>query len=209
MAIDPKELKKAKTKISRYEKNFKRAQPFFDDGGGTRFLLGPLYLLVDDIQGAVKHYKWFARKYSDSIDEPLHTLCRAVTFFRTGKTKEAEHFFRRAHLANTYLIVSLIGVPFYELQVRKSWMWDTKEYVLGLDPQFLNIFLESDLNWFRENWNQKEFQEFVKLHITLVEKLDKEPVGPVRSTLVSEISDMREKESRKKKSVKEKRLRLV
>lgn len=209
MEIDPKELKKARTKISRYEKNFKRAQPFFDDGGGTRFLLGPLYLLVDDIDGAVKHYRWFARKYSDSIDEPLHTLCRAVTFFRTGKTTEAERFFRRTHLANTYLIPSLISIPFYELKVSHSWSWDTKEYALGTDPQYLNIFSQSDLNWFKESWNQKEFQELVKLYITLVEKLDKEPVGPIRSALVNQISNLREQESRKNKSVKEKRLRLV
>lgn len=199
MIIDPKELKKIKSKINRYEKNFKRAQPFFDDGGGTRFLLGPLYLVVDDIEGAVKHYKWFARKYSDSIDEPMHTLCRAITFFRNGKTKEAEYFFRRTHLSNTYLIPSLLGIPFYEMQVSQSWMWDTKEYALGTDPLFLNVFSESDLNWLRNSWNQKEFQELVKLHIELVEKLDKEPVGPVRSALVDKISNLCTKESRKKK----------
>lgn len=121
MAIDPSELKKAKARISRYERNFKRSAPNFDDGGGSRFLLGPLYLLVGDLEGVAKHYKWFDKKYSDSIDEPLHTLCRSILFFRTEKVKETEQFFRRAYLANTYLIPSLTGIPFYDLKIRQSY----------------------------------------------------------------------------------------
>ena len=57
MALNPQEQKKIRTRINRYERNFKSRHPLFDGGGGTRFILGPLYLLIDDLEGTLKHDK--------------------------------------------------------------------------------------------------------------------------------------------------------
>jgi hypothetical protein len=59
--IFPKDKKKIVERIHRYENSLlaeKRRFGSFDDGYGKRYLLGPLYLLAGDIEGAVKHYKW-------------------------------------------------------------------------------------------------------------------------------------------------------
>lgn len=99
----------------------------------------------------------------------------------------------------SYFKPSPTDIPFYVLKTRQSWFWDNKDYALEVRAEFANIFSESDLNWLRESWNKREFQELVELHISLVEKLDHEPVGPTRTALVEKISNLSKKEFRKMK----------
>ncbi len=147
MALESKEQKKIRTRINRYERNFKSRNPLFDDGGGTRFLLGPLYLLIDDLEGALKHYKWFAKKFSDSSDEPLHTLCWALAMHRAGKQKEALHRLRRAYLANSYLIPSMLALRHGQPNVRRSRGWDGEDYISYVDPRFISMWTKEEFDW--------------------------------------------------------------
>ena len=51
---DPKIIRE---RIRRYERIFQRGQRrgAIDDGYGKRFLLGPLYMLLGDVQGRLRH----------------------------------------------------------------------------------------------------------------------------------------------------------
>lgn len=193
MALEPNEQKKIRTRINRYERNFKSRNPMFDDGGGTRFLLGPLYLLVDDLEGALRHYKkWFARKFSDSSDEPLHTLCWGLALHRAGNPKEAVYRLRRAHLANPYLIPSILSVHHGQPHIRRSRGWDDEDYLIYVDPRLISMWSENERSWLLEVWESPAFQELVQTHIDLSVRLDREPVGPTRSALVRALSDLTE-----------------
>lgn len=58
----PKEPKKIRALITRYERELRKESEkfgFIDDSYGKRYLLGPLYLLLDDLAGAVKSFEWF------------------------------------------------------------------------------------------------------------------------------------------------------
>jgi len=57
----PRDPKKIRTRIRRYERALRQEQERFGhigDGYGKRYLLGPLYLLMGDTQGALQSYAW-------------------------------------------------------------------------------------------------------------------------------------------------------
>ena len=56
----PKDPKKINERIRRYERSLKKEKSkygCYDDGAGKRYILGPLYLYLGNIEGAVKSYK--------------------------------------------------------------------------------------------------------------------------------------------------------
>ena len=74
----PQDPKKIRTRIRRYERSLRHEQERFGhigDGSGKRYLLGPLYLLMDDTEGAHQSYIWYEQAFPDDSDEPLHLLC--------------------------------------------------------------------------------------------------------------------------------------
>jgi tetratricopeptide (TPR) repeat protein len=88
----PKDPQKIKAQIQRYEQALKQEKKTFDaidDSAGKRYLLGPLYLLMGDIPGAVKSFAWFAKSFPDDMGEPFQYLCWSLALYRSGKLKEA------------------------------------------------------------------------------------------------------------------------
>jgi hypothetical protein len=78
MSFFPTEPKKIRARIRRYERELRKEQDKFGyigDGYGKRYLLGPLYLLMDDVEGAVRSCEWFEQTFPDDIGEPVHFLC--------------------------------------------------------------------------------------------------------------------------------------
>ena len=52
--------KKIKATIARYRRllnNEWKEHHFISDGAGKRFMIGPLYLRIDDTKGAMAHYQ--------------------------------------------------------------------------------------------------------------------------------------------------------
>jgi len=82
----PIDLKKIRTKLRSYEHKFTES-PHDRDVSGVRFLMGPYYLCLNKLEGAIAHYDWFGGAYPDSIDEPFHTLGQVITKFRQGQEK--------------------------------------------------------------------------------------------------------------------------
>jgi hypothetical protein len=67
----PKDAKKIKERIRRYERALeqeKRRLGNHRDGSGKRFLLGPLYMILGDLEGALKSFAWFEATFPDGAD---------------------------------------------------------------------------------------------------------------------------------------------
>ena len=78
MSTFPKDPKQIKARINRYQNALQNEQKRFgdiDDSAGKRYLLGPLYLLAGDIDGALAHFKWFEKTFPDDVGEPMQSLC--------------------------------------------------------------------------------------------------------------------------------------
>ena len=67
MSPFPNNPRKIKERIKRYEddlhKEFKKFR-YISDGSGKRYMIGPMYLLLGDVSGAIKSFEWFEKNFS-------------------------------------------------------------------------------------------------------------------------------------------------
>jgi hypothetical protein len=193
--IFPKEKKKIIERINRYERSLKtekRKFGSFDDGYGKRYLLGPLYILAGDLDGAIKHYKWFEKNFDDDSGEPIHRLCWVLAFYRSRNTEEARKSLMRVMLINLYIIPKLIGI---EQKKIKGWYgcnWEWKEYLEGIPQEIWKLWNSEEISWAKDLYFSESFTNMRNRYIEINKQLEKEPVGKVRSRLVEEASKLRD-----------------
>ena len=109
----PKDPKKIRERIRRYERALRKEHQkfgFIDDGYGKRYLLGPLYLLLGDVQGAIKSFEWFDQTCVDDAGEPFQYLCWTLALYRAGKIEAGTQKLLQTMLSNLYLIPHLVGL---------------------------------------------------------------------------------------------------
>ncbi len=77
---DPKRIRES---IRRYERALKRELEagYSGDGYGKRYLLGPLYMLIGDVDGALASFDWYEQAYPDDGGEPYQYLTWALALF--------------------------------------------------------------------------------------------------------------------------------
>ncbi len=123
----PTDPKRIRERIRRYERALKRELEtgYGGDGYGKRFLLGPLYMLLGDVDGALASFDWYVEAYPDGGGEPYQYLTWALALFRGGRREEAFNKLYQTMLENLYL------VPF----------------LLGRNPQPLDIWHGSNREW--------------------------------------------------------------
>ena len=84
ISTDPKKIKDRIRRHERAVRNEKKKYGGYDDGAGKRYILGPLYLLLDDIEGALQTFEWFKQEFPDDVGEPLKNLCWTLALYRVG-----------------------------------------------------------------------------------------------------------------------------
>lgn len=185
----PKDPAKIRERIKRYERELRQEHKRFgvyDDSGGKRYLLGPLYLLLGDTKGALKAFEWFEQNFPDDMGEPEHFLCWALALYRSGHSAAAEPKLLRAMLSNLYLIPHLLGLEQPELDIWHGSNIDRKDYLPYIPPQLLSLWDEADLQWARETYDSAKFSQVRDRYIEIHRQLKDEPRGPTRSQLVQE-----------------------
>ena len=103
MSLFPTDPQKIKTQITRYERELRKeyeTHRFIDDSSGKRYLLGPLYLLLGDVAGAIKSFAWFEQMFPDDMGEPAHTLCWTLGLYRAGDKTGATQKLLHTMLSN-------------------------------------------------------------------------------------------------------------
>lgn len=106
----PKTPKGLLNKITRTRKqmsDFKRVHNFIDDGGGARYYLFYLYLLLGDNRKSSAYIRWYEKQFPDDSGEPLSLLCWALLLHRMGK--DGDNKLKETMLSNIYLIPHIIG----------------------------------------------------------------------------------------------------
>ena len=111
----PTEPKKIMERIRRYERALRKdikTFGFIEDGAGKRYLLGALYLILGDAEGAVQSYKWLEQVLPDDMGEPFDHLCWSLALYRAGDTEAASRKLLRTMLHNLYLLPALLGLRY-------------------------------------------------------------------------------------------------
>jgi len=99
----PTDPKKIRSRIKSYERKLRKEKETFgcyDDGAGKRFLLGSLYMLMGDLDGALVHYDWYEQEFPDDGAEPYNHLTWALALYRGGRKEDAFHRLYQTMLEN-------------------------------------------------------------------------------------------------------------
>ena len=191
----PKDPKKINQRLKRYERELKKELRNFGcihDGPGKRYLLGPLYMLSGDIEGAIKSFKWFEEISPDDSGEPAQYLCWTLALYRSGDLKVASRKLRQTMLQNLYLIPYLLGIKQSKLDIWHGSNLENKEYIDYIPPEIFELWDEEALDWAGEQYYSNHITNIRNKYIEIHRLLKNEPVGPKRSQLVKEAFQMQE-----------------
>jgi len=185
----PKDPRAIRARIRRYERALRAEYDrygAFDDGYGKRYLLGPLYLILGDLEGAVESFEWFERTFPDDMGDPIHYLCWALALYRSGDLSKAVFRLRQTMLSNLYLLPRLLGLTQEELDIWHGSNLAEKGYLEYVPPEVWALWDEPARQWARETCNSPAFRQVRARYIDIHRRLKSEPPGPTRSRLVDE-----------------------
>ncbi len=178
---DPKKIRE---RIRRYERDLKKRDA--RNGSGSRYLLGTLYLLLDDTEGALAHYEWFDKQFADDGGEPFHRLGWALVLYRAGRMDEASHRLRNVHFQNVYILPAILGIPHGQPSGLRRWSnWEAEDYITQAPLEFLTLWRPEEKAWLQSVWDSPHFKDFVQAHINLAQQLTHELRGEKRTALVN------------------------
>lgn len=194
MALFPTDPKQIRSRIRSYERALKKEYDLYgayDDGAGKRYLLGSLYLLLNDIEGALKHYAWFEKAFGDDIGDPLDLLTWTLVLYRAGDLEAALKKLRQAMLSNLYLIPHVLQIEQPELDISHLSNLETREYLGYIPVELVRLWDSSALDWLSMSYHQAEIQAVRERYITIQRQLKNEPRGEKRTNLVREAFALR------------------
>jgi len=189
----PTEPRKIRERIRRYERAFAKELQEFDmisDGSGKRYLLGPLYLMLNDVEGAYKSYEWFEKTFPDDVGEPLQYLCWTITLLRKDDINKASNKLIETMLKNLYLIPHMLGLNPERLDIWHSSNYKDIEYLSYLPPVVMKLCTEKELDWISKKYHSEKFTAIREKYIGIYRYLKTEPRGPKRTELVEQASKL-------------------
>jgi len=187
----PTEPKKIKARIRRYERAFVEEREqlgYIHDGAGKRYRLGPLYLLMGDLQGALDSYRWFEAEFPDDTGEVFQYLCWALTLYRSGYRGQAADKLIQTMMHNLYVIPFVLGWDPQPLDIWHASDWHEIGYLDYMDPAILHLITDEEKNWMSQQCQSPKSMAIQKRFIEIHRQLKDERPGPKRSQLVKEVS---------------------
>jgi tetratricopeptide (TPR) repeat protein len=184
----PTDPKRIRERIRRYERALKREleEGYGGDGYGKRYLLGPLYMLMGDVDGALASFDWYEDVYPDDSGDPYQYLTWALALFLGGRRQEAFNKLYQTMLENLYLVPFLLGRNPQPLDIWHGSNLAWIEYAVEVPQELLNLWDDVALQWAREVSDHPAVVEKVARYVAIHQELKSEPPGPRRSALVHE-----------------------
>jgi hypothetical protein len=179
--------------VKRYERELRKEQERFgdiSDGAGKRYLIGPLYLLLDDLDAALEAFAWFEEISPDDVGEPGHLLCWTLALYRAGQLDAATHKLRQTMLSNLYMISYLLGEPVDTSDEWHGLIEDKASYLLEIPSEYFELWATDALQWLQETYQSDVLKQVRERYIEIERQLETEPPGPKRSQLVQEASEL-------------------
>ncbi|MBP9023160.1 MAG: hypothetical protein KBH06_08165 [Spirochaetes bacterium] len=184
----PKRIETIKRHIIKFEKYLqyeKRTFGCYDDGGGIRYVIGSYYMLAGDVEGALKHFKWFQRVFPDDCGSPEQYLSWTLALYKSGDLKKAYSKFLQTLLMNPFVIARVIGVD-YIMPFEPGSNIPTKEWADWIADEIYNLWDEEAAAWAKESFCDEKTQKILNRYYEIEKQLMTEPVGETRSRLVKE-----------------------
>lgn len=192
--MTPKQKERIKKEITKIKRALaadkRRWGGFYDDSQGLRYLPPELYLKLEDYTGALRYYNWFAKTFPDDIGHPIFLFEWTVTLFKTKRLKAATIKAFETYCANIYLLHHFLQQDLPNPAITPLSNWESIEFIEYLTYEKEQEELADFAAWLEETMAGETFQRFAQQHIDLEIQLTNEPVGPKRSALVDQNSNL-------------------
>ncbi len=191
----PKDPKKIRARIRSYERALRKEYETYGDYGdgyGKRYLLGPLYLLMDDLEGALKSYAWFEQNFPDDSDYPMNALCWSLALYRSGDLGAAKRKLRETMLLNLYLIPYLLGIEQAEIDMWHGTNLAWKEHLETIPPEIFSLWDDNARQWVRDTYLADDMRRVRERYIEIHRQLQDETEYKKRVQLVDEAFKLRD-----------------
>lgn len=188
MSFFPHDPKKIRARIRSYERKLKKEKEehgFHDDGYGKRYLLSTLYLLMDDTEGALKHFDWFEQEFPDDSGHTIHYLSWTLALFRSGDLAAAKQKFGQAMLSNLFVMPTLLDLD-EEIALGEFDTMLSLMYLEETPDEVFTMWHDEELDWGREVYYSQDITALRERYIEIEQALDITPPGPRRKELVAE-----------------------
>lgn len=185
---------KLRSRLRRYERELakeKKDLGYYNDGGGKRYAIGPLYMLLGDDAGALAAFEWFEREFDDDSGMPEHLLCWSLALHRASDEAGAARKLRQTMLSNLYLLPHLFGEPIAELAIWYGASWNEPSHVDDIDPTYLALWSDKETAWAKRLYESQGFRSVRERFIDIERQLNSMPPGPERTRLVRDASELR------------------
>jgi hypothetical protein len=190
----PQDPKKIRPRIRRYERALRREQAcygFINDGAGKRYLLGLLYLLMHDTEGALRSFTWFAQTFPDDSGNPLHCLCWTLALYWVGELEHAAAKLRQTMLSNLYLLPRLLSMDQDHIDMWYPSNLAEQRYSDDVSDAVFALWEPPALHCASTVYQGAPMQRVRCRYIAIYHRLQTERPGPKRSRLVAEASRLK------------------
>jgi hypothetical protein len=191
--IFPETDQKLKRKISSNKSALskeKKEHNYIRDGGGKRYLLFPMYFVLNEPDKSEEYLTWFSNEFQDDAGEPVQMICWSLILHRMGKENKAKQKLAEAMLSNLYLIPHILGEEVQEYDMWHSSNFAKIDYVEELPHEVRSKTTEADIQWLMELYESFEFRRIRKRFIEILHSLKHERAFEVRSRLIVESHDL-------------------
>ncbi len=169
----PKDPKKIRARIKRYERLLRKEyndSGRYSDGFGKRFLLAPLYLLMDDLQGAITSLYWYQNQFPNDAGEAGHSLCWTLALYHNGETEAARKKLKQTMLMNLFILPHLLGLEIEgtSLEIVKQredttfkgllFSGDESFYIDEIPSEYFSLWGDREKEWALSLYQSTEFR---------------------------------------------------
>lgn len=162
------------------------------DGYGKRFLLGPLYLMLGNVQDTLDHYKWYQETYPGDSGYAFNFLCWAITLYRYGDIEGAEKKVIRTMLSNIFLIPYILG---HEIPSLDSWedrYFNELMEIEDFPHEILDFIACEEMEWIKALHESPKLTTIREKYIGINDQLENLPRGERRTKLCYELFRIRD-----------------
>ncbi|MFZ9595973.1 MAG: tetratricopeptide repeat protein [Bdellovibrionia bacterium] len=196
MNFFPTDKKKLKARIGAYKRAL--AKPNCDDGYGKRFLVGHMYLLLGDHDGALQFYDWYTKKFPEDGVEPLNHVTWALASYRSGKIEDAQRKLKEAATRNPHIWDWLRGDSMDRWDIEYGCNFDEPEYLHEAPPEILELWTPEELNWVCEYSMTEEVVSLMAELTSIRRELKGLRPGPRRTAVCERLFELQSSVSPKR-----------
>lgn len=167
----PENEKALEKRISSYRNALlkeKKQFGYVNDGGGKRYLLFSLYLVLNNLEQAQYYLSWYENEFSDDVAEPIQLMCWAVVLKRLGKNAEARKKLAETMLLNLYIIPKILGK---EITAYDFWHSSSNadiDYFEYMPREVISALTEAEIQWISLEYESKDFlrirERFIEIY---------------------------------------------